>query len=211
LKFPHYCQAGFLCAAVFVMSACTSLPSATQESAQAGWRVVRQEPNIDVRVRADLPSSSLKQVKLGEVTVMKNAGSADNAGTAETSSDSDALEDLRSALADQLRRGLKNADQASVTLNIRLLEAKPVSPALNALSAVVLFVPLDTGSILVEAELLSREGERIAIWRERVSGDYLDIGGGFSRWGRVRNALEKWAQRCLEEPAWLTANSSNLS
>jgi len=164
---------------------------------------------MDVRVRADLSSQFLESIKLGEVAVVKNTGRADD--VADTTADSEALEDLRTALADRLRRGLKNADQASMTMNIRLLEARPVSPALNALSAVVLFVPLDTGSIVVEAELLSREGERIAIWRERVSGDYLDIGSGFSRWGRVRNALEKWAQRCLEEPAWSSANSANLS
>lgn len=209
MRIMRCCHAGCLIAALLVMSACSSLPSAPHESARGGWRVVRQDSVMDVRVRADLSSQSLESVRLGEVAVVKNTGRADHA--ADNPADSEALEDLRTALADRLHQGLKNADQAKLTMNIRLLEARPVSPALNALSAVVLFVPLDTGSIVVEAELLSREGEKVALWRERVSGDYLDIGSGFSRWGRVRNALEKWAQRCLEEPAWLTANSSNLS
>lgn len=99
------------------------------------------------------------------------------------------------------------------TLNVRLLEATPVSPVANVISGALLFVPLDTGSIVVEAELRSPDGELIATWRERLRGDYLDIGASLSRWGRIRNALEKWAQRCLEEtaPAIAVAASSNAS
>lgn len=201
---PGYCRAGVLAAGLLVLTGCAGLPAQTAADpgdASAGWCVAAQRPNNETHPSAASAGPIRDRVRLGEITVARAAGGSDD----------DALEDLRSALAEQLRRGLIASDDAALILNVRLLDATPVSPVANAITGALFFVPLDTGSIVVEAELLSLDGERIATRRERVRGEYLDVGASLSRWGRVRNALEKWAQRCLDETAPRGAQSSNVS
>ena len=211
MKYPAYCRAGVLAASLLALTGCTSLPQQTTADsagtahtadATTGWQVAPQPPSVDARAPSGSAGRLRDLVRLGEITVAHDADSL---------ADNDALDDLRSALAEQLRHGLTAPDAAVVTLNVRLQEATPVSPVANVITGALLFVPLDTGSIVVEAELLSPNGEPIATRRERLHGDYLDIGASLSRWGRIRNALEKWAQRCLDETVPASAHSSNVS
>lgn len=186
-----------LAAALLVLTGCASISTSPQQETQSGWRILQHEPGKDIRIRDGFAGPSRAQVRLGAVSLAPDSnGSAGNA-------DSQALEDLRLALEEQLRLALGGQDEPAATLNVRLLEAQAVSPVVNVLTGVLLFVPLDTGAIVVEAELVAHGGERIAFWRERITGDYLDIGASFSRWGRISNALERWVQRCLDEPGWL--------
>ena len=190
---------------LLALTGCTTVPPQTTAGtadAPAGWHVIQPRQRFEPPALAAAAGRLAERVGVGEITIEHAAASpADDAD----------LEDLRSALAEQLRHALSPADTAVITLNVRLREATPVSPVANAITGALLFIPLDTGSIVVESELRSLDGELIATRRERLHGDYLDIAASLSRWGRVRNALGKWAQRCLEETAPAIAASSNVS
>jgi hypothetical protein len=198
-------RASLLGALLLGLAGCAGVPQ-TGSDAPSAWHIVQRQPSADMGVPQASAGRLGERVRLGEVTI---------ADDAEDSADSAALEDLRTAVAEQLRLGLGAADDAAITMNVRLQQAVPVSPVANAITGALLFVPLDTGSIVVETELTAANGAPIAIRRERLRGDYLDIGTSLSRWGRLRNALQKWAQRCLEESAppidsW-SIPSSNIS
>ena len=200
-------RAGLLGALLLGLAGCAGVAPPTGSDTPGAWHIVQAQRSVATR---DLPGSAGRlgeRVRLGEVTIAHDAADSTD------SADSAALEDLRAAVAEQLRLGLSAPDDAAITMNVRLQQAVPVSPVANAITGALLFVPLDTGSIVVEAELLSLDGEPIATRREQLRGEYLDVGASLSRWGRIRNALEKWAQRCLEESAPPIAHSysSNVS
>ncbi|WP_018605446.1 DUF3313 family protein [Uliginosibacterium gangwonense] len=175
------------------LAACSTLPPNPSTSLKTGWQVIRQDARLDVQVRAHQPVSSLSQPKLGRV-------SADASGLSDD--DQTELEKIRASLEQSLRQNLAAQATQQPSLNIRLRDAAPASTALNIASALLVILPLDTGAITVEAELLAPDGQRITLWRERVNGGMLDLGESFSRWGRIRNALEAWAQRCVQRPEW---------
>jgi hypothetical protein len=180
--------------AAALLSACTTLPAAHPDAASTDWQVLRQSASEDVRIRPATPPQAFAAPRLGKVEIQSSDKSEDAAE----------LEALRQSLADSLKLELASArtNPAAPTLNVSLSDPRPVSPMLNVASALLLFVPLDTGAISVEAELVAPDGARIAIWRERLSGGVLDIAGSLSRWARVRNALSDWAKRCAHQPPW---------
>lgn len=188
----------FLAAAL--LAACTSLPPSHPDAASADWQVIRQSASEDVRIRPATPPHAFVAPRLGEVRIAASAGH-----------DAAELETLRQTLADSLKRELASppASAAAPTLNVSLSDPRPVSPALNVASALLLFVPLDTGAISVEAELVAPDGARIAIWRERLSGGVLDLSGSLSRWARVEHALSDWARRCAHQPPWSSGGQAS--
>ncbi len=71
-----------------------------------------------------------------------------------------------------------------------ITDVVPASPALNAVTTVVAFVPLDLGGAAIEAEFVdSTTNERLAAMVERKKGSSFDLKGGFSELGHARGAL----------------------
>ncbi|WP_417069857.1 hypothetical protein [Niveibacterium terrae] len=187
--------------AIALLAACSTLTPANPGAASADWQVLRQSASEDVRIRPATPPRAFVAPRLGKVRFQ----------AADKSEDAAELETLRQSLADSLKQELASApaSTAAPTLNVTLSDPRPVSPVLNVASALLLFVPLDTGAISVEAELVAPDGARIAIWRERLSGGVLDISGSLSRWARVRNALTDWAKRCAHQPPWSSGEQAS--
>lgn len=187
--------------AIALLSACSTLPAAKLDASSADWQVIRNSASEDVRIRPATPAQAFAAPRLGKVEIQSAAKDQDAVE----------LEALRQSLADSLKLELASApaNPSAPTLNVSLSDPRPVSPVLNVASALLLFVPLDTGAISVEAELVAPDGTRIAVWRERLSGGVLDISASLSRWARVRNALSDWAKRCAHQPPWSSAEQAS--
>lgn len=186
---------GVLLAAAF-LTGCVALPPSKQQADGKDWRILRQDAAVEVSIRPDAQAQLRVLPQLGQIKV-----AADN-----VAADEQTL--LASKLSDALGAHLAAAGKDGPTLNVRLLQPKAPSMTWNFVSSLLVIVPLDTGSVIVESELVSAAGERIASWREVVKGEYLDFSGAFSRWGRIHNALDKWAERCAQHPAWSPAGDS---
>lgn len=69
------------------------------------------------------------------------------------------------------------------------------SPALNTLTTLALFVPLDMGGAAIEVEFFdSITGERVAAMIDQKSGTPLQFKSGFSRFGHAKGAFVEWAE-----------------
>ncbi len=94
------------------------------------------------------------------------------------------------------------ADAANgLHMDILLEDLDPASPGLNALSAVLLFVPLDGGAVTLRTTYRDMQGQVVALRRDRVSGRRLRIKGALSAYGRLEPALADWANKCAQWPA----------
>ena len=75
-----------------------------------------------------------------------------------------------------------------------ITDVVPASPAVNAVTTVVAFVPLDLGGAAIEAEFLdSATGERLAAMVERKKGSPVNVVGGFTELGYAKAAFREWA------------------
>lgn len=75
-----------------------------------------------------------------------------------------------------------------------ITEIIPANPALNALTTVVAFVPLDMGGAAIEAEFIdSSNNEIMATMVERKLGTPFDLKSGFTSLGHARASFKVWA------------------
>jgi len=77
-----------------------------------------------------------------------------------------------------------------------LTHLKPVSPALNVASAVLLGVPVDVGEAAVEAQFADAlSGQVLGELTVSSRGSIVDITRVWTRWDQVNRAFEIWTQR----------------
>lgn len=112
-------------------------------------------------------------------------------------------EELAARLHAALVKGLQDrypvVDRAAANVLIirpALTHLKPVSPALNVASAVLLGVPVDVGEAAVEAQFVdSLSGQLLGELTASSRGSIIDITRVWTRWDQVNRAFEIWAQR----------------
>jgi len=69
------------------------------------------------------------------------------------------------------------------------------SPALNAITTALLFIPVDRGGAAVEIEAIDVEtGRRVAALASAGTGTLVDFRGHYSRLGHAELALQRAAQ-----------------
>lgn len=67
-------------------------------------------------------------------------------------------------------------------------------PAVNLVTTLVAFVPMDMGGASIEVEFLDAvTGERLAVMADRKSGSPLQLKAGFSKFGYAKAAFNQWA------------------
>ena len=72
-----------------------------------------------------------------------------------------------------------------------ITEIIPASPALNVVTTLVVFVPLDMGGAAIEAEFIdSMTNERVAAMVERKLGTPFDLKSGFTSLGHARASFK---------------------
>ncbi|QSI75221.1 hypothetical protein [Niveibacterium microcysteis] len=178
---------------ISTLSACAVLHERPGEANPTqAWAVVQKTASVEVLVRQSASPATLEAPRLGAVRITGSVAPDDAAE----------VDEIGNALAASLRASLKPPRDGAPTLNVTLSELTPVSPALNIASALLVFYPLDSGGATVEAELVDSAGERIALWRERLTGG-LGLTGSLSRWVKVKNALIAWGEVCVTQPPWM--------
>lgn len=179
--------------AITTLSACAVLHERPDEAdPKQTWTVLVKTASREVLVRPYTAPEALEVPRLGTIRIAGEFAPDDAAE----------VDEMSKALAASLRASLKPAGEGAPSLNLTLSELTPVRPALNVASALLVFYPLDSGGATVEAELVDSAGERIALWRERLSGG-LGLTGSLSRWLKVKNALLAWGAVCVTQPPWL--------
>jgi hypothetical protein len=67
-------------------------------------------------------------------------------------------------------------------------------PAVNLITTLAVFVPMDMGGASIEVEFLDAEtGERLAVMTDRKTGTPLQLKAGFSKFGYAKAAFHRWA------------------
>lgn len=83
-----------------------------------------------------------------------------------------------------------------------ITEIIPANPAVNVVTTLVAFVPLDMGGAAIEAEFIdSMTNERMAVMVERKLGTPFDLKSGFTSLGHARASFQSWGaelKRALE-------------
>jgi hypothetical protein len=88
-------------------------------------------------------------------------------------------------------------DPAPEVLRIRcaLTDVRPGNPAVNVITSLVAFVPMDIGGAAIEVEFIdSMTGERVAAGIDRKRGSILPGLEGLTRYGHARQAFRQWAR-----------------
>jgi len=172
------------------LSACASLPppAAKPAAGTGALQIVTQSRTLRLASRPDFSPARYDGVALGRIDIRRPAelDSDDQAG----------YEALRATLAEQLAKTQAAQAKNALRMDIALYDVEPVSPALNVISAVALFLPLDTGAVTLEATFTDADGVVQAHRTERLTGDVTSILSGFSRYERLQEALADWAARC---------------
>ena len=174
---------------VLALAGCVSLPDVPASGNHTDvlpWR--HQSRALQVAARSDFDPQQYDGLVLGAVQIR-------HADTAEIHTED---ETLRRTLEQRLAVLPTGSIEKGLRMDIVLYDIRPVKPALNALSAVALFVPLDSGALTLEATFHDNEGNLLARRTERLSGSVVDIANGFSRYGRLNEALNRWAAQCEE-------------
>jgi hypothetical protein len=91
-----------------------------------------------------------------------------------------------------------DADVLRVDITVRELDGSKA--ALNAVSTLLIHVPVDRGSIAFEARFYERANpEPVATVDHRHKGAVYELIGGLSQYGHARNALKDWARELRKE------------
>ena len=106
---------------------------------------------------------------------------------------------LRQYVVEEVKNSYPLTDQpAGDVLRIRsaITHLKPVNPALNIASAAIIFLPIDVGEVVVEAQFLdSSSGE---ILGELAAQNRTDVASlttkVWTRWSQVDAAFREWAK-----------------
>jgi len=107
-------------------------------------------------------------------------------------------EELRSKVATELAPEFTVAGQPDddvLRIRAAITDIDPANPALNAVTTLAFFVPMDMGSVAIEAEFIdSVTGRPMAALADRKSGTPLQVTSGLKRYGHVHRAFERWAK-----------------
>lgn len=174
-----------------LLSACSSLPASVHSAAAAdtGLILIQQDRLVRLYARPDFNPKHFGEFALKRVEV-QTTSSLDAEQKAEQ-------ERLGAELEAQLTKLLTKRDAASrLSMDIRLHDIKPVSPALNMVTLVLAFVPLDTGAVTVETTYRDDAGLIQARRIERLTGSVFNIKASFSAYGQHKLVLSEWALRC---------------
>jgi hypothetical protein len=110
----------------------------------------------------------------------------------------DLAEDFRAIVIEELSGQYAIATgPAPDVLRIRcaLTEVRPAHPAVNVITSLVAFVPMDIGGAAIEVQFIdSMTGERVAVGIDRKRGSILPGLEGLTRYGHARQAFRKWAR-----------------
>lgn len=75
-----------------------------------------------------------------------------------------------------------------------IVDIDPSNPALNLVTAIAVFLPLDMGGAAIAVEFLdSTNGERLAVMADRKTGTPFQLMDGFKKFGHARAAFDQWA------------------
>jgi len=80
-------------------------------------------------------------------------------------------------------------------LQITITKVETANPALNLLTTLAVFVPVDMGGASVEVAFFDTlTGKQVAAMADTKTGTPFQFSSGFTRMGHARAALGKWAQ-----------------
>lgn len=179
-----------------LLSACSSLP-ASKSAADTGLILIQQNRSVRLYARPDFDPKHFGEFALNRVEV-QTTSSLDAEQQVEQ-------ERLGAELEAQITKLVKKREAASrLSMDIRIHDIEPVSPALNMLSLVLAFVPLDTGAMIVETIYRDDAGHIQARRIERLTGSVFNIKASFSAYGQHKLVLSEWALRCPMSAACLT-------
>ncbi len=193
--------AGSIC----LLSACAGLPEISRNEAAADTDLVliHQDKTVRLYARPSFDPLLYSEFKLGRIEV-QTAPSLDAGQKAEQ-------EQLGTELKAQITQLLTKHNSAShLSMDIRLNDIEPVSPALNVATLVLAFVPLDTGAMTVETTYRDDAGTIQARRIERLTGSIFNIKASFSAYGQHKLALNEWAQHCPMSIACLSKPAGAL-
>ncbi|SFM64573.1 DUF3313 family protein [Variovorax sp. OV329] len=114
----------------------------------------------------------------------------------------DIVDEERRALSRRLEAAIRQEVDAlppvsngrAVMLRAAITRVEPVSPALNTVSALVLFVPLDRGGAAVEIEAIDAQtGQQLAALNAGYFSSITELVSRFSKLAPAENALKKAA------------------
>lgn len=174
----------FLCSiAVLGLSACTSLHAPPPVAEDAGMHAVDLKDGAARRVAGPVRWSAL------DVSAVAWAASAEI--------DPAERERLRTVLQAALQRDLAPAsppEGPAIRVQARILDVAAASPALNVMSTLLLFVPIDRGGASVEIDAVdATTGRRLATLTLAASGQFGEFSAHFSRFGHAEDVLRRSA------------------
>lgn len=183
-------------AAGFVLlTGCVSLPDAplnTAANTAESMPLIHQSRTLRMSTRPGFDIQQYDGLRLGTIQMRVP-------DTTRVEIDEQAAhEKLRTTLTQRLTPLLTGTVEKGLRMDIELYNVRPVALALNVLSAVALLLPLDSGALTLEASYYDADGTLQAKRVERLSGNVTDIANGFSRFGRLEQALDDWATQCSQ-------------
>lgn len=192
---PHL--AAWLITPAVLLSACAELGPVTRPETglQETWRT----DTASVRERPGFDPAAWQGVRAGPVRI----------ALAEDMDPDDraALEKIRAELQTALAKtpaGQTSPGRDILTLETTITDVRLIDPALNVVTAVAVFVPLDTGAMTVTAAYRDPSGQLQAARTDRVIGSPLDIRNALSTHGRLETAARDWADACGVWPGCLS-------
>ena len=179
-----------LCAAVSVavLGGCASLPEPSADSADA-LQPLHQSRTLRIAAQPGFDLQRYDGLVAGSIR-LREAQTTDE--------ESQARDALREQFTQQLTPLLSGSAEQGLRMDVELYDIRPVSPTLNVLSAAALLLPLDSGALTLEATFRDAGGNVLVRRTERISGSVVNISEGFSRYGRLADALNDWAAQCAQ-------------
>lgn len=180
-----------LCAAISAaaLAGCASLPSPSVDSVDA-LQPLHQSRTLRIAAHPGFDLLQHDGLVVGTVS-LRDAQITD-------AEEQQAREAMREQFAQRLAPILSGSAEKGLRMDVALYDIRPVSPALNVLSAAALFLPLDSGALTLEATFRDADGNVLVRRTERLSGSVVNISESFSRYGRLTDALNDWAAQCVQ-------------
>jgi hypothetical protein len=147
-------------------------------------------PAVDAGASVDLHG---RNVSVGEVRL-----APDVAARYPGAEQAALIAELRAALEEGFAPAAGEREAWRVAVDITSIDE--VRPTVNALTALLLFVPMDMGGITFEARFTDANGSLVATLRHRERSTPFDVKGSFSRFGHARRALKSWAAQVVDAP-----------
>lgn len=168
--------------AIAVLTGCVSLRSAPTQTGEAGLYAVQLANATGLRAPTLI---SWRTAEIGEIAWddMQDIAEADRQALCAT---------LRDALQEKLAAQTGSAGP-TLRIQARIIEAAPVSPALNTLAAILIFVPVERGGAAVLIEAYDNERKVASLSLARPAA-WSDLRGYFSRYAHARTVLQQAAE-----------------